>query len=158
MGEILKGLGTMQINVRGLAALSVLVCTAVGAAHGGLDLTLNGSRWRVHARVTPDSKNAVAVAFEEELIFKDGILTTPSLQREGFGPARYHSGGIETFLKWGCKQISTTGETIVWEGIANRQHQRAWKMEGSIVRAFPDGRVYKYTLKGSGESVPIRAR
>jgi len=151
----------MRINTRTFLVVLLISGAFVSAVRGDDDLTLKHSHWKVHARATPKSKKAGALPFDEELIFKKGILTTPSLQAQGFGPASYHSGGIETFLKWDCAQQSTTGEKITWDGIANRQRQRAWKIEGSVTRTFPDGHLYKYIFRGTGEPLstdPLEAR
>lgn len=145
----------MRINGRVLLALMTLFCAAGGFAHGNVDLTLNDSQWRVHAKAAAGSKKAGTLPFDEELLFQKGVLTTPLLQKQGFEPARYQSGGVETFLNWNCEQTNPSGEKVVWEGIANRQRKGAWKIEGSFKRIFPDGRVDAYTFKGKGEPLPV---
>jgi len=129
----------MRMNIRYRFVALAFFCAISSIACADDDLTLKYSDWKVRARPTPDSKKAGATPFDEELIFKKGILTTLYLQKQGFVPATYHSGGIDTFLKWGCDQMSSTGQKIAWEGIADRQHRGDWKMDGSIVRTLPDG-------------------
>ncbi len=121
-------------------------------------LTLDNTRWKVRASGARKTAEAKARSFSDELTFRKGAMSnSAALEKQGFQLTPYFSEkpkGTKNTLQWNCEQTNSIGDKLLWQATALRRKSGTWKMTGTLTRTSPDGKTYKFSLRGSGRVLP----
>lgn len=107
---------------------------------------MDGSAWDV--RIKPDF--FFSFSRKDTLFFQDGILTAAGYVSKGFLPATYVAsslGGAEP-TEWEASLPHHQGGVLEWHG-----RVRGDRIDGTVLWRRTDGRVRRFTFRGSRRAV-----
>ena len=130
-------------NVRNVTVLSAMLLASAMIVHAAL---LDGTRFKV--KVVPDKAAAEkgAKAFDDELIFADGKLTSTALLQKGFKPGKYHAETEPNEAEFEANQVNGTNSTADWSG-----EIRGTNTMGGLQILQKDGTYHGYEFTGTKE-------